>query len=67
MNSKPDPRVKFEPDSTDLPLQTRHLDSWLPALALVTPGMTPARWMTRSSRGLSWNRAGLISSKDARR
>ncbi len=69
MNSKPDPRVRFEPETAEvagLPARTRR-DSWLPVLALATPGMVPARWMTRSSRGLTWNRSGLISSRDMHR
>jgi len=68
VNSKPDPRVRFEPDPADgvrFSLPARR-DSWFPTIMLAMPGRAPARWLTRSSRGLSWNRAGLISSRDGR-
>ncbi len=69
MNSKPDPRVRFEPDPADTARRSPlpHRDSWFPALTVPAPDVAPARWMTRSSRGLSWNRTGLIVCRDLRR
>ena len=67
VNSKPDPRVRFEPEtmSRNSP-QPRH-DSWLPALALASPSIAPLHWMTRSSRGFSWNRTGRAAAREVRR
>jgi hypothetical protein len=60
MKSKPDPRVRFEPDVVRDP-------RWLPQTALASPRLDPLHWMTRSARGFSWNRAGLAVSRDVHR
>jgi hypothetical protein len=68
VNRKPDPRVKFEPDAAQDPRpRLAQLGSWIPEMAVAIDSVNPRCWMTRSARGLSWNRAGLAVSPDVHR
>jgi hypothetical protein len=64
MNPKSDPRVRLEPElalRTVTPEPTRR--SWLPALIPPDYAIAPTYWLTRASRGISWHRAGRVTSR----
>lgn len=62
MNTKPDPRVRFEPESTSQDIAQPRRGSWFPTPtpARVSASIDPLHWMSRASRGFSWNRTGLM-------
>ena len=57
VNSKPDPRVTFDPDL--IPRDAEALGTtWLPSSARRDYPVAHTYWLTRASRGISWHRSG---------
>jgi len=68
MKSNPDLRVRFEPDAVqDSRTRRNDVATWLPEAARTAARLDPVHWMTRSARGFSWNRAGIVVSRDLHR
>ncbi len=63
VNSKPDPRVTFDPDLTPRDVEASRT-TWLPSSARRDYPIAHTYWLTRASRGISWHRSGRVLARE---